>query len=221
MYIIVIGGGKVGYYLAKELIDAGHEVLIVEKDRVKCARIAEDLGSVVMRGDGCEAATLAQAGTNRADVLIAVTGDDEDNLVCCQVAKTRFNVPRAIARINNPKNESIFRLLGVDATVSHTDVILAQIEERIPSQPLLHLMRERDVGLEIVEAKLTSSSPVIGKKVRNLPLPQETKLLVIIRGKDTIIPVGDTVPEIGDEVIALTREGNEEYLRQLLMGTVP
>ncbi|MHB1004546.1 MAG: potassium channel family protein [Chloroflexota bacterium] len=219
MYMIVVGGGKVGYYLAKELIDQGHEVLIVEKDRAKSAHIAEELGSVVMRGDGCEAATLAQAGTGRADVLIAVTGDDEDNLVACQVAKSRFSVPRAIARINNPKNESIFRLLGVDATVSHTDVILDQIEERIPSHPLLHLMRQRDSGLEVVEAKLGSTSPVVGKRIKNLLLPADTKLLVIIRGNETIIPVGDTVPELGDEVIALTREGNEESLRQLFTGS--
>lgn len=219
MYIIVIGGGKVGYYLAKELIDQGHEVLIVEKDRGKAAHIAEELGSVVMRGDGCEADTLAQAGTGRADVLIAVTGDDEDNLVSCQVAKSRFSVPRAIARINNPKNEAIFRLLGVDATVSHTDVILDQIEERISAHPLLHLMRQRDSGLEVVEAELGQTSPVVGKRIKNLPLPPETKLLVIIRGKETIIPVGDTIPELGDQIIALTREGNEEPLRQLFQGT--
>jgi trk system potassium uptake protein TrkA len=218
MYIILIGGGKVGYHLAKELIDQGHEVLIVEKDKAKSARIAEELGSVVMRGDGCEAATLTQAGAGRADVLIAVTGDDEDNLVACQVAKAHFSVPRAIARINNPKNENIFRLLGVDATVSHTDVILAQIEERIPAHPLLHLLRQRDSGLEIVEVVLEGDSPAVGKKIKNLPLPPETKLLVIIRGQDTIIPVGDTMPEIGDAVVALTREGNEEYLRQLLTG---
>jgi trk system potassium uptake protein TrkA len=218
MYIILIGGGKVGYYLAKELIDQGHEVLIIEKDKAKSARIAEELGSVVMRGDGCEASTLVQAGAGRADVLIAVTGDDEDNLVACQVAKARFSVPRAIARINNPKNENIFRLLGVDATVSHTDVILAQIEERIPAHPLLHLLRQRDSGLEIVEAVLDGESPAVGKKIKNLPLPPETKLLVIIRGQDTIIPVGDTTPEAGDAVVALTREGNEEYLRQLLTG---
>ncbi|MDA8219064.1 MAG: TrkA family potassium uptake protein [Dehalococcoidales bacterium] len=218
MYAIVVGGGKVGYYLAKELINQGHEVLIIEKDRQKSDHIAEELGSVVMRGDGCEAAVLAQAGANRADVVIAVTGDDEDNLVVCQMAKAKFDVQRAIARINNPKNEGIFRLLGVDATVSHTDVILAQIEERIPTQPLLHLMRQRDAGLEIVEAKLTDHSPVVGQKVKDLPLPPETKLLLIIRGKETVIPVGDTVPTLGDEVIAITREGNEEYLRQLLMG---
>ncbi|MHB1134389.1 MAG: potassium channel family protein [Chloroflexota bacterium] len=218
MYIVVVGGGKVGYYLTKELIDQGHEILIIEKDRQKAARIAEELGSVVMRGDGCEADTLAQAGAGRADVVIAVTGDDEDNLVVCQLSKAKFNVRRAIARINNPKNETIFRLLGVDVTVSHTDVILAQIEERISTHPLLHLMRMRDAGLEVVEAKLEASSPVVGHKIKQLIFPPDTKLLVIIRGKDSIVPVGDTIPQAGDEIIALTREGNENDLRQTLMG---
>ncbi|MCL5107423.1 MAG: TrkA family potassium uptake protein [Chloroflexi bacterium] len=219
MYLVVVGGGKVGYYLAKELIDQGHEVLIVEKDRGKAARIAEELGSVVMRGDGCEAATLAQAGTGRAEVIIAVTGDDEDNLVVCQLAKAKFNVPRTIARINNPKNEAIFSLLGVDVSVSHTQLILAQIEERIPTHPLLHLARIREAGLEVVEASLEENSPIVGRKVRNLSLPPDTKLLVIIRGKESIVPVGDTVPQVGDEIIALTREGLEGELRQALMGT--
>ena len=218
MYMIVVGGGKVGYYLAKELVDKGHEVLIIEKDRAKATSIAEELGSVVMRGDGCEAATLAQAGTSRADVVIAVTGDDEDNLVVCQLAKAKFNAPRTIARINNPKNEPIFRLLGVDVSVSHTELILAQIEERIPAHPLLHLMRIREAGLEIVEATLDKSSPVVGRKIKSLTLPPDTKLLVIIRGQNTVVPVGDTVTEIGDEVIALTREGSEQLLREALMG---
>jgi trk system potassium uptake protein len=218
MYMIVVGGGKVGYYLAKELIDQGHEVLIIEKERGKAARIAEELGSVVMRGDGCEAATLAQAGASRADAVIAVTGDDEDNLVVCQMAKAKFNAPRTIARINNPKNEPIFRLLGVDASVSHTELILAQIEERIPAHPLLHLTRIREAGLEIVEATLEKSSPVVGRKIKSLSLPPETKLLVIIRGQTSIVPVGDTVPDVGDEIIALTREGSENLLREALMG---
>src|SRR5262249_54148617 len=112
MYAIVAGGGKVGYYLAKELVEQGHEVLVIERDSHQCAVIQEDLGGSVMQGDAAEASVLAEAGTGRADVIVAVTGDDEDNLVISQVAKKRFQVPRAIARINNPKNEQIFRMLG-------------------------------------------------------------------------------------------------------------
>jgi trk system potassium uptake protein len=219
MYAVVVGGGKVGFYLAKELIDQGHEVLIIERERQKSARIAEELGSVVMRGDGCEALVLSQAGVNRADVVIAVTGDDEDNLVACQVSKERFHVPRTIARINNPKNESIFRTLGVDAIVSHTDAILGQIEERIPARPLLHLLRLREAALEIIEARLTPESPIVGKKLKDIVFPSDTKILVIIRGRGAVVPGGDTVPEAGDEVIALAREGSEEEMRNMLMGS--
>src|SRR4030067_1531623 len=135
MHAIVIGGGKVGYYLAKELLEGNHEVLVIEKDGAKCERIAQELGDIVLKGDGCEAATMEIAGFGRADMVIAVTGDDEDNLVTCQVAKVKFNVPRTVARINNPKNEEIFKRLGIDTTVSATAAILAQIAQELPTQP--------------------------------------------------------------------------------------
>src|SRR3989304_3329930 len=140
MYIIVVGGGKVGYYLAKELVEEGHEVLVMEKDAVKAERIAEELGDIALRGDGCEASIMEMAGFSRADMVIAVTGDDEDNLVVCQVAKVKFNVPRAVARINNPKNEEIFKRLGIDTTVSATAAILAHIEQEQPTAPLVPLL---------------------------------------------------------------------------------
>ncbi|MGH9201889.1 MAG: potassium channel family protein, partial [Vicinamibacterales bacterium] len=139
MYTIVVGGGKVGYYLARELVGEGHEVLIIEQDPAKCERIAEELGDIVLKGDGCEATTMEKAGFGRADMVVAVTGDDEDNLVCCQVAKVKFSVPRTIARINNPKNEAIFKRLGIDTTVSATAAILAQIEQELPTHHLIPL----------------------------------------------------------------------------------
>ena len=117
MYIIVVGGGKVGYYLAKTLVNEGYELLLIEKNPRKVATYRERFGEVVIEGDGAEMTTLEEAGVNRADVVIAVTGDDEDNLVICQTAKKLFNVPRTIARVNNPKNEEIFRRLGIDVTV--------------------------------------------------------------------------------------------------------
>src|SRR6266571_5912239 len=143
MYAIVVGGGKVGYYLAKEMLDSDHEVLVIEKDAAKCERIAQELGDIVYKGDGCEAATMEATGFGRADMVIAVTGDDEDNLISCQVAKVKFNVPRTIARINNPKNEEIFKHLGIDATVSATDVILSILEQEIPSEAIVPLLRMR------------------------------------------------------------------------------
>src|SRR5512136_2459721 len=139
MYIIIVGGGRLGYHLLKALLKEGHEVLVIEKDPRICKTITDELGSVCYRGDGCEAATLAEVGTGRADMMVAVTGDDEDNLVACQVAKYKYNVPRTIARIRNPKNEALFKKLGVDVTVSTTDIILEAIEREVPTHPLTHL----------------------------------------------------------------------------------
>src|SRR5829696_3612540 len=140
MYIIVAGGGKVGYYLTKTLVNEGYEILLIEKSAKKVAVYAERFGSVVMEGDAAELSTLEAAGAARADVVVAVTGDDEDNLVICQTAKRLFNVPRTIARVNNPKNEEIFRRLGIDVTVSSTNIILSIIEQEIPERGLVHLM---------------------------------------------------------------------------------
>src|SRR5438876_11815440 len=141
MYIIVVGAGKVGYYLAKELLEApeGHEVLITELEAAKVERVTRELGDIALRGDGCEAATMEKAGYGRADMVIAVTGDAEDNLVVCQVAKAKFSVPRTAARINNPKNETIFQQLGIDTTVSTTAAIPAQIEHVPPIHGLTQL----------------------------------------------------------------------------------
>ncbi|MBI2304780.1 MAG: TrkA family potassium uptake protein [Chloroflexi bacterium] len=219
MYIIVVGGGKVGYYLAKELVTEGHEVLVVEKDRSKCERIAEEMGSIAMQGDGCEATTLEDAGAARADIAIAVTGDDEDNLVVCQVAKSKFGVPRTIARINNPKNESIFKKLGIDITVSSTNLILEHIEQELPSHPLLHLLNLRGLGLELVEVKVSPHSSVIGKSLKNVNLPPECVLCLVVNShKGAILPTGDTYLEAEDEVVAVTKPEAEVILRSILGG---
>jgi trk system potassium uptake protein TrkA len=216
MYAIVAGGGKVGYYLAKELVEQGHEVLVIERDRQQCAVITEELGNIVMQGDAAEASVLAEAGTNRADVIVAVTGDDEDNLVVSQVAKTRFHVPRAVARINNPKNEQVFRMLGIDATVSSTDVILGVLEQQLPTHALVPLLRLRHTDLEVVETVLDQHAPAVGRAIRDLGLPSDCSIPVIIRGGSPLFPTADTRLAVNDEVIALTRSGNETRLRELL-----
>jgi trk system potassium uptake protein len=216
MYAIVAGGGKVGYYLAKELVEQGHEVLVLEKDRRQCAVITEELGNIVMQGDAAEASVLAEAGTGRADVIVAVTGDDEDNLVISQVAKTRFHVPRAVARINNPKNEQVFRMLGIDATVSSTDVILGVLEQQLPAHAVVPLLRLRHADVEVVETVLDEKAPAVGRSIRELGLPADCTIAVIIRGATAVFPTPDTRLEIGDEVIALTTSGNEYRLRELL-----
>jgi trk system potassium uptake protein TrkA len=219
MYIIIIGGGRVGYYLAKALLNEGHEVLIVEKSAPFCEIIAEEMGNICFRGDGCEASTLAEIGTGRADMLVAVTGDDEDNLVACQVAKHKFNVPRTIARIRNPANEVIFKKLGIDITVSSTNLIMEQIEEVVPTHPLTRLFTISDKDLEIVEVKIPSDSTVIGKSIKELLLPKGSRLALICPqdGKHHM-PTAGTVLRAGDRVIAVTPPELEEELRAALRG---
>lgn len=219
MYIIVVGGGKVGFYLARQLLEDQHEVLIIEQNAEKCAQIAEDLGEVVMLGDGCEAATLERAGMARADMVIALTGDDEDNLVACQVAKHKFNVPHTVARINNPKNEKIFRMLGIDATVSSTSVILAHIEQELPSHPLIPLLTLKGSGLEIVEVKIPPDAYVAGRRIKEILLPQQS-LITLVVGADgqPRLPTPETIIRAGDEVVAVTMRETEEALRSAIIG---
>src|SRR4051812_46638680 len=192
MYAIVAGGGKVGYYLAKELVEQGHEVLIIEKDARRCRLIEEDLGNVVMEGDAAEASVLAESGSERADVIVAVTGDDEDNLVICQVAKKRFNAPRAVARINNPKNEQIFRMLGIDATVSSTDIILGVLEQELPAHAIVPLLRLRHADLEVLEILLDGRAAAVGRTIGQLGLPADCTVAVVIRGGLPIFPTAET-----------------------------
>jgi len=220
MYIIVVGGGRVGYYLARALLDEGHEVLIIEKNATFCETINEEMGSVCIRGDGCEAATLEEVGTGRASMLVAVTGDDEDNLVACQVAKYKFNVPRTIARIRNPQNEAIFQKLGVDVTVSATTIILEAIEKEVPTHPLTHLLTLSDKGLEIVEVRIPPESKSIGKLVKEISLPEGSKLALIIpKDRKPRWAAPGTVLREGDQIIALTAPELEQALRTALTGT--
>jgi len=219
VYIIVVGGGVVGYYLCRALLEEGHEVLVIEKDARKCERFLDELGSVCMRGDGCEASTLSEAGTGRADIFIATTNEDEDNLVSCQLAKHKFNVPRIISRVNNPKNEKIFQKLGIDCTISVTNLLLEHIEEEIPTHPLVHLLTLARENLEIVEVKIPKTSKAVGKTLKELPLPAGSILSLLIRnGQKPQIPSPDTLFEAGDRVIALTPGDKEESLREVLAG---
>lgn len=215
MYIIIVGGGKVGYYLAKTLLQDEHEVLIIERDKRKCDIISAELGGMVLRGDGTDSLVMEEAGMNRCDLAIAVTGDDEDNLMICQMAKKKFGVKRAISRINNPKNEHIFKLLGIDSTVSVTDLILAQIEREIPAHSLVHLLTLRDVGVSFVEAKVPTNSPAVGKRLRDLKVPDNVVIPLIIRNGKGIVPYGESVLLAGDEVVAVTTIAEEDVLERL------
>ena len=218
-YIVSVGGGNIGYYLSKALLNQGNEVLIIEKDLRKCERLEDELGSCCMRGDGCETAVLAEAGLSRADVLIATTSQDEDNLVSCQVAKHRFKVSRTIALVNNPINEKIFKKLGVDATISVTNAILGHVEQEIPAHPLIHLLTMSGQMEEVVELMVTKESPSIGKSIGHLRLPADTTIALLMReGERPRIPNADIVLKENDRVIALTTIDSEKILEKTIIG---
>jgi len=220
MYIIIVGGGSVGYYLCKALLNEGHEVLVLDKDAAKCESFEDELGSVCVRGDGCEAATLAEAGASRAEVFIATTNEDEDNLVACQVAKHKFEVARTIARVNNPKNDKIFKKLGVDCTISVTNLILEHIEEEIPTHPLIHLLTMEEEKTEIVEVRIREGAAAVGRPVKELSLPPDSVLALVIRNEQKPeVPNDDTVLQANDRIIALTSTDSEEALRKELTGS--
>ena len=220
MYIIIVGGGSVGYYLCKALLSEDHEILVLDKDAAKCERFVDDMGSICMRGDGCETATLAEAGASRADLLIATTSEDEDNLVTCQVAKHQFGVSRTIAWVNNPKNEEIFKKLGIDRTINVTNLILGHIEEEIPTHPLVHLLTMAEEGTEIVEVRIRENSAAVGKSVEELSLPPDSILALLIRNSQKPeVPTADTILEVNDRIIALTPTDCEEALRKELTGS--
>jgi trk system potassium uptake protein TrkA len=219
MYIIIVGGGRLGYYLTKELLKEGHEVLVLEKDARICKTITDELGSVCFRGDGCEAATLAEVGTGRADMFVAVTGDDEDNLVSCQVARHKHNVPRTIARLRNPRNAVLFKKLGVDVTISSTDIILEAIEREVPTHSLTHLLTIDEKGLVVVDVKISPESTTVGKTVKELSLPEKSNLALIIPHDGSArTPSPGTVLQAGDQIIAVTTPESEEALRSALSG---
>ena len=221
MFVLVIGGGKVGYYLTKELIDSGHEVVLMEKDRDRASQIADEVGSIVIAHDGCEGTYLAQAGANRADIVAAVTGDDEDNLVICQMAKHHFDVPRTIARVNNPKNEALFKHLGVDELISPTRMILGSIEQDIPVHELLHLAALGEGELELIEAHLQPGSPAIGKASRDIAMPEGCSLFAVIRDGVAVPLRPDTVLSEGDKVIAIGKGECQDALHEQLIGDEP
>lgn len=218
MYIIIVGGGKVGYYLTKHLLAAGHEVVVIEKNKQKVENIINDLGGVAIQGDGSDAGPMLEAGMNRADIVVAATGDDEDNLIVCQMAKRKFGVKRTIARINNPKNEHIFNVLGIETTVSYVDALVAQIEREIPAHSLIHLLTLRDVGAAFIEAQVPDKSPAVGKTMNELNLPEDCLVALIIRNGQAIIPKGTTNLLAGDEVVAVTSVRDEDILDRLFRG---
>ena len=218
MYIVIVGAGKVGYFLAKRLCQGEHGVSLIEKDKTTCEEIAKELDVLVIRGDGCDPQVLEQAGAARADVVAAVTGDDEDNLIICQLAKELFHVQRTVGRVNDPNNEETFSKLGVDIPMNSTEIIAKIIEEEASFSDFVSLLSVKRGKLAIVRVDLPKDSPVIDKHVKDIQWPESSVLLSIVRQDDVVVPKGDTVLKPGDDVIALTTVGNESQLSNLLAG---
>ena len=219
--IIIAGGGKVGAVLARDLVEAGHEVVVLERDRQKAQVLEDQLGSSVLPCDASEGRWLDAAGVRRAEMLIAVTGDDEDNMIICQLGQALSgNRARAIARVNNPKNGDTFRLLGIEALVDATDLVMSTIEEDVRVSPAIHLVRLRSAGVDLVEFPVMADSPAAGQLLRALPLPKDgCRIAAILRGRDAVFPASDTVLEAGDAVVAVVERPREEELRRLFAPT--
>lgn len=220
MYIVIVGGGNVGYFLAKALSSSAHEILLMEKDRQVFRVISEELGEIAVQGDGCEVRLLEEAGAARADVVVAATGDDEDNLVVCQMAKRMFSVPRTIARVNNPGNEQLFLDLGVDATVSSTKIIYNLIEQELQTGDVIPVAALKRGNLEVVEIVIRPDSPVLDKRLQDADLPHGALIVCVIRADQAMLPGADTRFEPGDTVIALVQADLEHELRRVFAEDV-
>ena len=219
MYVVVAGGGKVGANITRSLLDMGHEVTLVEQRRDRIERLEAEFGHVAMLGDATEITVLERAGIARPpDLVLAVTGDDEDNLIISQIAKEGYGVPKAIARVNDPRNQQHFDLLGITQTVCATSGILGLVEHEVPEHGLVRLLELRREGLEVVEVQITGDSPAAGKRVAGLSLPDGSRLVAVMRRGTAEIATGETVVRPGDQVVAILKPGLEDRLRKALVG---
>jgi trk system potassium uptake protein TrkA len=214
MYVIIVGASKIGYNLAKSLMADNHEVVLIEKDHRKYDQLTKELGEVIVLGDGCEVSTLKKVGASRADMLIAVSGLDQENLITCQLAKLLFMVPKTLARVNDPCNEDLFRNLGVDLTVNTTNIINALISQKLSVPFLTPLVSFKN--LEIVQAEIYDTSPAVNRQVKDLSLPPESLLIAALRGEEVVLLRGDSTILPNDTIIALTVREKESELRKIL-----
>ncbi len=221
MYVIIVGAGKVGWNLARELLEKGNEVTLIENNRRRYMTVEQELEHNVQYGDASELWVLERAGIQRADLVIAVTGDDEDNMLICQVAREKYLVDRIIARVNNPRNREHFDLLGIKPTVSATDLILRLLEHEVPEYGLVHLLDLKEEQLEIIEMLLDKGSRVAGKKVGDLRMPEGSLLISVLRDGKGFVPGPDTVLEVGDEVLAVLDPGREDDIKDFFGSEVP
>ena len=221
MRILIIGAGKVGWNLVRELLGKGHDVVAVDSDRERYLVVEQELENRVIFGDASELWVLERAGIADSDMVIAVTGDDEDNLLICQVAKDKYGVERVIARVNNPRNRQHFDLLGIKPYVSATDLILRLIEHEVPSYGLIHLLDLPGEGLEIIEMTLGEDSGVAGLRVDQLRMPADSLLIAVLREGTGFVPTRETVLAAGDEVLAVLDPALEAEVTEYLGASAP
>ena len=218
MYVLIAGGGKVGANLTRSLLRAGNEVTLIEQKPYRFEKLEAEFEHQVIRGDGTELFVLERAGIKRPpDLLVAATGDDEDNIVICQLAREKYGVSKVIARINDPRNQWYFDLLGISPTVSATGSIMALIEHEVPEHGLIHLLELRKENLEIVEVSIDKHANCKGKRVRALKLPEGARLISVVRDGKAEIPDDETLLEAGDQVLAILQPGKEDELRRVLL----
>jgi trk system potassium uptake protein TrkA len=219
MYILIAGGGKVGANLARVLLREGrHEVTLIEQRRDRFERLEQEFEHQALLGDATEIFVLERAGIARPpDVVAALTGDDEDNLIICQLAREKYDVPKVIARVNDPRNQAHFDLLGISPTVSATRGLMALIEHEVPEHDLVHLLELRKENLEIVEVMIDEGAPAAGQRVETLSLPEGSRLISIMRNGRSEIAVGSTELHPGDQVLAILQPGKEDELRKVLL----
>jgi trk system potassium uptake protein TrkA len=219
MYLIVAGGGKVGANLSRSLIGHGHEVTMIEQRADRFEMLEEEFEHQVQLGDATELFVLEQAGIARPpDMMIATTGDDEDNIIICQLAREKYGVPKVIARVNDPRNQPHFDLLGISPTVCATHSLLALVEHEVPEHELVHLLELRKENLEIVEVQIDQNSPCVGKAVDRIALPAGSQLISVVRNGQAKIADGDTTLEAGDQVLAILEPGKTDELKRVLLN---
>src|ERR1700693_3120431 len=212
MYAIIVGAGKVGRNLARELIIKGHEVSLIESSRSCYLAIEEEFEHAAQYGDATELWVLERSGIQRADLVVAVTGGDEDNMLVCQVAKEKYLCDRIIARVNNPRNHDHFRLLGIQPAVSATDLILRLIEHEVPRYGLVHLLALEEERLEVIELEVQPSAPAADKRVADVALPQGSLIISVLRDGRGFVATADTVVEAGDQVLLVLDSGLEDQI---------
>jgi trk system potassium uptake protein len=212
MYVVIAGAGKVGWNLARELIAKDREVTVIEQNHQRFRIVEEELEHAAQYGDASELWVLERAGIQRADLVIAVTGDDEDNILISQVAKEKYGVERIVARVNNPRNLATFKLLGIQPAVSATDLILRLIEHEVPEYGLVQLLALEEEHLEIIELEVGAGSEAAGKAVREIELPEGSLIISVLRDGTGFVPKADTVIEAGDEVLLILDPGLENEI---------